>query len=204
MWDFLRLQLLWKCGPPGRVRRAGAAGARPGVVIDALQGRASRLGGLLRAQHAEVGLCLAAAAGLSPSRLCARHGEVRRQKARKMCVCGRVIEGQDHCSICVKCGRNPISGPTALPGAPCVPLLERFDSEAEAPLSSLIGSSRLVLLGLFGATRTAGHLRLAGSRLLALRLLSFVLLVLRTHSANTASCRAACSTSSWTISTGPG
>ena len=77
--------------PPGRVRRAGAAGARPGVVIDALQGRASRLGGLLRAQHAEVGLCLAAAAGLSPSRLCARHGEVRRQKARKMCVCGRVM-----------------------------------------------------------------------------------------------------------------
>ena len=72
----------------------------------------------------------------------------------------------------------------------CSFVLERFDSEAEAPLSSLIGSSRLVLLGLFGAIRTAGHLRLAGSRLLALRLLSFVLLVLRTHSANTASCRA--------------
>ena len=33
----------------------------------------------------------ATAAGLSPSRLCARHGEVSRQKARKMCVCGRVM-----------------------------------------------------------------------------------------------------------------
>ena len=36
------------------------------------------------------------------------------------------------------------------------------------------------------STHVAGHLRLAGSRLLALRLLSCVLLVLRTHSANTA------------------
>ena len=82
---------------------------------------------------------------------------------------------------------QPNPRPHSPPWRSLCSLLERFDSEAEAPLSSLIGSSRLVLLGLFGATRTAGHLRLAGSRLLALRLLSFVLLVLRTHSANTAS-----------------